>query len=272
MQIVFDMGATHTRVSRSDDGETLSDPLIFNTEPEFEPGIARLIDTIKHLARQDQITQIAGGVPAALSLDNSTVIGAINHPDWLKQPFQKRLEEAFNKPVLLRNDVAMIGLGEDLVGAGKDKSIVVYMTVSTGVNGVRVVDGRLDKTVWNTEIGEQIIGADDNGHPINLEDCTGGQALQQHYGKTAPELASDSAVWNQVIRNLAIGVHNTILYWSPEVIVFGGSMLRDIPLERLSAEVKSLMTAYPTIPEFRPAKLGDMGGLYGGLALLRTLT
>jgi len=40
-----------------------------------------------------------------------------------------------------------------------------------------------------------------------------------------------------------------------------------IPFDLVQGFTKEIMTSYPTLPEFRRATLGDLGGLYGALAL-----
>jgi glucokinase len=51
------------------------------------------------------------------------------------------------------------GLGEAVFGAGKGREIVVYMTISTGVGGARIVGGKIDASAMGFEPGHQIIDA-----------------------------------------------------------------------------------------------------------------
>ena len=45
-------------------------------------------------------------------------------------------------PAFVDNDANVAGLAEALVGAGKDKSVVYYVTISTGIGGALIVDGK----------------------------------------------------------------------------------------------------------------------------------
>ena len=60
----------------------------------------------------------------------------------------------------LANDSDLDGLGEATVGAGKGFNIVAYITVSTGIGGVRIVGGKIDVSTYGFEPGHQIIDAD----------------------------------------------------------------------------------------------------------------
>ena len=265
VKIVFDMGESHTRVAGSDDGRTLSEPVIFATDQIFESGANQLISAITQQAGERPVTKIIGGVAGTLNPDHSQLVAAPNLPGWLNKPIATRLSERFNASVTLQNDTALVGLGEACVGAGRGKQLVSYLTVSTGVNGVNIINQKIQASTWGFELGYQIIGADSQGAPLRLEPAIGGHSLAERYGKPAGEI-KDALVWTEIIHHLAIGLHNTILHWSPELVVLGGSMMQDIPIAQVSTEVTKLLTAFPHIPEFRLAELGERGGLLGALA------
>jgi predicted NBD/HSP70 family sugar kinase len=264
--VVFDMGATHTRVAASTDGQTLSDITTFDTNQNYPEGISRLIHTITSVTYGRPISALVGGIASALNTDRTELIMDSNISDWNKRPLHNDLSRATRANVKLINDVEAVALGESLKGAGRDSAIMGYLTFSTGVNGVRVVDRKIDRHTFGFEIGEHIIGFDSTT-TTRFEDATGGKALQQLYGKSPTNLAKDPEIWNTVIKHVAVGVHNALLFWSPEVMVFGGSMMKDIPLTALRDAVKPLLSFLAEPPEFRLAELGDKGGLYGALAL-----
>jgi len=71
---------------------------------------------------------------------------------------------------------------------------------------------------------------------------------------------------------LACGLANTIMHWSPNVVVLGGSMIIGNPAISIPSTIKTLekiLTTYPTIPDVKRAECGDIGGLYGGLAMIK---
>ncbi len=79
-------------------------------------------------------------------------------------------------------------------------------------------------------------------------------------------------VWDELAEYLAQGLHNTILYWSPDAIILGGSMIIGDPKIHIDAirkyTVESL-DGFVSAPLITTAKLGDEAGLYGAMTLLR---
>ena len=167
------------------------------------------------------------------------------------------------------NDSAIVGLGEAVYGAGKGARIVEYITVSTGVGGARFVDGKLDVSAQGFEMGHQYLGMGENAP--TLEKLISGTAITERFGKKPREIAKDDPVWEELAEILAYGVFNTIVTWSPHRIVIGGSMMNEIgiPVERVAFHLARINNIYPSVPEVVHASLGDNGGLWGALALLK---
>jgi predicted NBD/HSP70 family sugar kinase len=167
----------------------------------------------------------------------------------------------------LENDAALCGLGENKYGAGKGSSIMAYLTVSTGVNGVRIVDGKIDRSTEGFEIGGQYLSHGDTLE--TFEELVSGSAIHKKYGMHPRDIPKDSHIWEDLARITAIGVHNIILEWSPDTIVLGGSMFNDIgiPVARVEEHLKTIMHKFTTIPRVVHSELKDDGGLYGALAL-----
>lgn len=269
MYIVADIGGTKMRIAGSRDLRSIGEPVILDTPREYEAGIALLCDSAKQIASDGAIEAFAAGVPGALSEDKRTLIGARHLPLWKGRDLAGGLEKAFSAPTYLENDTAQVGLGEAMFGAGAGKSVVLYMTVSTGVNGVRIIDRAIDR--GHSEVGGQYLNVSDS--PRSLEDLISGSAISEKYGVHPKEIEKDSPVWEELARITAFGVHNSILHWSPDIVVLGGSMFNEIgiPVPRVELHVKSIMRKLPKAPPIVHAKLGDVGGLWGGIARLSRL-
>ena len=82
----------------------------------------------------------------------------------------------------------------------------------------------------------------------------------------------DDAIWDKLAKFLAYGLNNTIVYWSPDIIVLGGSMMKEvgIPVPAVRKHLSEILKIFPTIPQIEKAELADFGGLYGSLAYART--
>ena len=172
-------------------------------------------------------------------------------------------------------DAALVGLGEAVSGTGKGHRIVAYMTVSTGVGGVRIVNGKIDENALGFEPGHQVINFDGpnctgcgvSGH---LESYICGRDVEAKY-KMKPYEIADPKIWDDLAKYLAYGVNNTLIHWSPDILVLGGSMMKrvGIPIDNVRQYVKQFTKILPQTPPIELASLGDWGGLYGGLELYR---
>ena len=277
MYILFDIGGTKTRIATTEDFVTYSEPVKFDTLKKFDDGIDLFISTVRGIAENKPMKALAGGMRGILNREKTRMV---NDPgkallDWAGRPLAEMIEKAFNAPVFLEYDTAVVGLGEAVHGAGKGYDIVAYHTVSTGVGGVRIVNGRVDISSHGFEPGHQILDIDrtllgEHTTPT-LENLVSGTALQERRGVKPYEIAQDDHVWDQLAGYLAYGLKNTVTYWSPDIIVLGGSMIVGDPrifLEDIVRHTKEIIGEQFPCPEIVDATLKDEGGLYGAMALL----
>jgi len=271
MYIVADIGGTKTRIAKSVDLEKIEEPVILDTPQSYEEGIAKIIETSKAIAGSDHIDAMAFDIAGVVSEDGKTPLTAPHLPDWKGRSLTRELEAALSTRVHLLNDTAQVGLGEAIYGAGKGARIMAYVTVSTGVNGVRIVNGIVDPAAYGFEIGGQYLFV--GGSAKTLEDLVSGRATEEKFEVSPKHIEKDSPVWEELAQLFAYGLHNTILHWSPDRVVLGGSMFNEvgISVERVRAHVTEIMRKFPTIPEIVHSELGDLGGLWGGLVRLKQL-
>jgi predicted NBD/HSP70 family sugar kinase len=267
--LLFDIGGSNTRLGYSVDGSTIKDTRIFKTPKSFEEGIVAIAQTAREMVGDEKPVVAAGGVAGVLSLDKTKIIHSPHLPGWNEKALVSELSLAFGTRVFLENDTALVGLGESFYGAAQNRKIVVYITISTGVNGVRLTNNQIDPTQYGFEVGHQIVDFDRSSGKLTLEDLIGGAAIERRYGK-APQDIDDPAFWEEMARLTSVGVANMILHWSPEIVVIGGSVLKKLSLERIKMNLKTMLTIYPELPVIAKASLGDLGGLWGALHYLNT--
>lgn len=273
--VVFDIGGTKTRVATSEDLKTFTKVESFKTPPKFEDGMPMLIELIDKLAT-NKIKGIFGGVRGRLN-DEKTGIendGPLNK--WKGKSIVELLKKKYKTPVFIENDSAVAGVGEAVFGAGKGLDIVAYHTVSTGVGGVKVEKGDIDQTSIGFEPGHQILDVDRTilGADISptLENLVSGTAVGERFGCKPYEIPQTDILWKELAGYLAQGLRNTILYWSPDAIVLGGSMIIGDPrieIDDIRKATVEVMDGFVDTPLIVEAELGDEAGLYGCLALLK---
>jgi len=286
MFLLFDIGGTKMRFARSDDGISFDEPVVAETPREYGVGLAGIIEVAQMLSRGGSYGAIAGGIAGPFGKKKCSLLTSPNLSGWVGKPLCEDLEKALGAPVYIENDSALVGLGEASAGAGKasqlhlgqESHIVAYLTVSTGVGGARIVNGVIDEASVGFEPGHQIIDADKtlvpNADGTYLGNYISGKGIEKRTGKK-PYENTDPSLWNETLpKLLAYGLHNTIVHWSPDIVVLGGSMIcgvhgPTISLTATEAFLKEILTIFPETPPLRKAELGDYGGLHGALALLR---
>ncbi len=274
--VVFDIGGTNTRVSVSEDLASIGTVESYKTPASFSDGVKRLGVTIKKLTDKKP-KAIAGGIRGMLNEEKTGIQNDAIIPKWVGESLVDALKTQYKVPVFLENDTAMAGLGEAVFGAGKGIEIVAYHTVSTGVGGARIVNGVIDEASFGFEPGHQILDIDRTilGEDIEptLENLISGTAVGERFGVKPYEIPQSDTLWDELAEYLAQGLRNTVLYWSPDVIVLGGSMIIGDPRIEIDAVRKYTVEAlanHAETPLITMAKLGDEAGLHGAVAILKS--
>ncbi len=273
--IIFDIGGTKTRVAVSEDLKTFSKPIKFTTPINFKEGIEKIVTAAKELTEGKPIRGATGAVRGMLSEDRRSIMNDDVLAKWVEEPLADALAKELDTKVILENDAALAGLGEAHFGAGKESKIMVYHTISTGVGGAKIEEGKIDSYHLGFEPGKQVLDIDRTilGDDIlpTLENLVSGTAVEERTGVKPYEIPQEDAIWDQLANYLAHGLRNTILYWSPDTIVLGGSMMTGnpvIPVEKVSSYLADILGDEIPLPQIESAKLKDDSGLYGAMALL----
>ena len=270
MYFACDIGGTQTRIAASTDCHKFDDPIIEETPQNPADGLRLIIDTInllvqKYDPKNKKIDAIVLGIAGVLNEEHSFLLKSPNLNTWERIPIKEKLEKELNTKVHIEKDTDIVGLGEALSGAGRGVEICVYISISTGIGGVKIVNGKFEKNRYGFEPGFQILN---NETGENWQDLSSGTAVQKKY-QMHPKDVAKTENWNIVENNVAVGLNNSIVHWSPDVVVVGGAMSKDFDADSLTQKVQSIMRIHPTIPEIKIAELGSIGGVYGGFAFLR---
>ncbi|HEU5085855.1 MAG TPA: ROK family protein [Roseiflexaceae bacterium] len=266
--------------------------------------IAAMIDMARGLLAS-QSNQGLGGVGVSfggpVAADARTVRLSMHVPGWEHQPLADILEKEFGVPARVANDGNAAALAEYRIGAGRGVQHRVYVTVSTGIGGGMVIDGRLHsgEHAWAGEIGHILLDPDGPPCPCGRNGClealASGLSIAREARRVllenpdqpsslrsvAPEnvdarLVAEAArhgdtlaatVWGTAMLWLGRGLANVANIVNPGKIVVGGGLTRsgDQLFEPVRAEA-GRRTLDPDL-EIVPAALGDDVGILGGCAL-----
>ncbi len=266
---LIDVGGTNTRVAvRS--GEDLFGPVLFPTSRLYVECLGTIKSQAEYLAQGRSIDRVIAGVPTLLSPEKDTPIIPSAIPDWCGRNVVRDLQDYFAaRDVYLENDTALVGLGEATYGAAIGYPIVAYITVSTGTNGVRIVNRSIDHNVRGFELAGQKILVREKLETIGR--IISGYAVAERHGRPPESIDAESSLWIDLAFYTAILLHTVLLYWSPHAIVLGGSMFKSpgIRINRVRYFLNTMQEeGRLPAPPILPAALGDYGGIYGGIAFL----
>ncbi len=267
MKIVADIGGTKTRIAGSNDLMGFSEPVIYDTPKKFTEATAKFIETSRKIAGHERVDGVQIGIRGAIQRERGAIKDDVLS-DWSEKPLCHEIAVALSAHVEIENDVATVAMGEAHFGAGKGAEFLVYITVSTGVNGCRIVGGQIERSRRGFEIGAQYLNIEPT---ITFEEMVSGSAVEKQYHMHPKELGKNNELWDELAMLTAYGVHNTIQHWSPDKVVLGGSMFNEVGISvpKVAANVKKLNKKFSDVPEIVHSSLGDLGGLWGALAIVR---
>ncbi|MBI4064813.1 ROK family protein [Candidatus Gottesmanbacteria bacterium] len=273
MNIIFDIGGTNIRAGAfSNDGKLLAKRMVPALQA-YKDGIERIALLTDELSPDGAPDKIAIVIAGVFDQPKQTILVSPNLSGWEGKPIVRDVSERLKAPVLLANDAVAAALGEARFGAGKRSRIVAFLTISTGIGGAKIVDGKLDANVWGFEPGNQIINMDEAQMVRNFgrgtwESYASGTAFEHRYG-ISPKDCVVPKIWEDFTGHLAVGITNVIVLWSPDIVVLGGGVAKSSRkfLPFLQQQLEELVV-FPQKPSVVIGTLGDEAGLYGGMTLL----
>ncbi len=267
--LVFDIGGTNIRYAVAD-GQTLGQ---YTLQP-VSKNYRQTISLIAGLARAHRPACIVGGVAGTFNTAHTKLVQSTHLPLWVGRPCVRDLERAGGAKVVLENDCALAALGEAVSGAGRGARIVGYIGFGTGIGGARIVDQRIDANAKGFEPGHHIIDwhvkkhRHPSPHPGDWESFVSGTGIFFATGQKTEHITS-AKIWRQAEERAAIGLINVAMFWSPDVIILGGSLMKKMSLTQINVSYRKRMRIFPQPPILKRAKLGDFSGLYGAVALAK---
>ena len=218
------------------------------------------------------------------SLPNYGSVAPTTKPFWSNAPVVAPISAALGIPVGYDLDVTAAALGELTWGAGKGLQHVVYYTVGTGIGAGVIVNGQPLPCMMHPEAGHQRVSRhpDDPfaGFCVFHDDCLEGMAcgpsIEKRWGKKAHELPKDHIAWRIEADYLAQAVVNTVLFLSPQRIIFGGGVMEQEQLFPLIRQrVVERLNGYINVPAITehidayivPPALGNRAGMLGAMVL-----
>ncbi len=308
--LTADIGGTQIRAALCDESGRIhrrAHTLTYASEGK-DAVIHRIQEMLTQALGDLPLQQVCGvGIvaPGPLDPQAGVIVFAPNLPGWENVPLRQIVHNWFGLPVSVGNDANLAALGEHRFGAGRGVQNLIYITVSTGIGGGIIVDGRmlLGARGFAAEVGHHTIEADgprcNCGNIGCLEMFASGPAIARmareaiaggaasllrdmvngQLDQITSRLVYEAALQNDQLaintlhragRYLGIGIVNLLHLFNPEMIIIGGSVAKagDFLFAPMWEVIRS--RSHPIYWEHLrivPPELGDDVGLLGALAL-----
>lgn len=311
-RIGIDVGGTNVKIALVDgDGKIIySNSVPTYAQMGYEYTVNNIKQAIKDLMKETNtdskdIQGIGFDFPGQVDCKTGVVKNAPNIPGWVNVPIAQMIEEEFNIPTRIDNDVRCAALGELKFGAGRGCENFVCITVGTGIGSGLVINGKVVRGAANAagEIGHiklqmeegPLCGCGDSGC---LEAFASGPsivAMAQEYlkgGKSAKfrELAGDGEITPYIVAKAAeagdpvakrifekmgyyigMGLTSVINLLNPEKIIIGGGVAEcgELLLNPIRKTINArAMAVQRDSVEIVPAQLGNSAGVIGASMLV----
>lgn len=248
-----------------------------------------------HVTRAEDLAGVGCGCGGPMEWRAGNV-SPLNIPAWRGFPLAERLRRRFPGLVVrLHNDAICVAAGEHWRGAGRGRSTMLGMVVSTGVGGGLVLDGRLVNGATGNagHIGHVVVDPEGPACVCGGRGCAEavarGPALAawaqtqgwrpDQEGVTARDLADDAAQGHPVglaaMRRaghaLGVAIASATHLCDLEVVAVGGGLAQAGAL--LLDPLEEALRTHVGLDFARgvrvvPAALGQSAGLVGAAALL----
>jgi glucokinase len=307
LALTIDIGGTQSRVALIDSEAQILKRVSVPTEAG--EGYKVVIEEIKKLVSEAEFGRVVGigiSIAGLLKADSGTLVYSPNMPGWVNVPIKQIFADEFHLPVHVCNDASLAALGEHRYGAAKGLGDFVYITVSTGIGGGMVLDGRLylGADGYAGEVGHMTIDPDGPVCSCGMRGCFEAMASGTAIARDAREriaagetsiisdmvdrnmdsltaatveqaarqgdgLAKD--VMHQAAVNLGIGLSNLIIIFNPDAIVVGGGVTKSNelifdPARKVVAD-RAACYLRRDVPIYK-AMLKDDVGLIGAAAMV----
>jgi glucokinase len=266
----------------------------FVVEPTFrndgwQPIVRRLFAMGRRAIDQAGTSVAAVGIACGGPLDpfSGTLIAPPHLPGWRNVPIARLAQDAFAAPAALQNDATAAALGEHRYGKGSGAETLLYLTISTGIGGGAVVDGRLHlgKSGNAAEFGHVAavrggrlcscgrrgcIEAYASGSSITERAREAGLTVKNAADVVRKAIDGDLTarrIWDETTDLLGGAITDLVNAFEPDVVVLGGGVTR--AGATLLDPVRAIVTseALVRVPQIEITALGDQVGVVGAGAV-----
>jgi glucokinase len=308
----IDLGGTKISTALADDtGRIIAQDY---RKTDAAGGLAAVIDQMLDAARRvmaqaevkaSGVLAVGIGAPGPVDFEAGVLVAPPNIPGLDRVPLKRMIEGELGVTTYVDNDANAAALAEHRFGAGRGTEHMIYVTVSTGIGGGLILDGRLyhgafgmageighitvvphgplcgcgnrgclEALASGTSIAREARERVARGVPTLMADLAGGD-LERITAKLVAEAANRGDaearhILAEAMNCLGIGMATLVNLFNPELIVIGGGVTNIG--EMLFGPVRHAIDRHAfRIPaqavRVVRAELGDNAGVLGAVAV-----
>lgn len=256
--LAIDVGGTKTLLASFDANGKVVEKFKFATPTDYTIFVQELTMAVANLTTK-KFENCVIAMPGTIDRNAGIALEFGNLP-WHDIPIVADLHQALGIPVRVENDAKLAALSEAHLLPTYRK--VLYITVSTGIGGGLVINGKLDPNSIKAEYGHMLLEHD--GKLQRWEQFASGKAIVAKFGKRADEI-DDPGTWYVVARNIALGLIDVIAATTPDVIVIGGGVGSHFDMfgQKLISELKIYEDHLLRVPPVFGAQRAEEAVIYG---------
>jgi glucokinase len=152
-----------------------------------------IVDVVAELAAAHDVTAVGIGAAGWIAADRATVLFS-PHLAWRNEPLREALSDRIGMPIVVENDANAAAWAEYRFGAARGHSVVVCVTLGTGIGGGLVLEGAVYRGAYGLagEFGHMTVVPDGRRCACGNAGCWEMYASGRALARDARELANES--------------------------------------------------------------------------------
>ncbi len=310
--IGIDLGGTKISTALADSAGNITahDYQETHAAEGMESVMGRVLDAARRVMAQAgvgtaEVAAVGLGAPGPVNVEAGILVNPPNWPGWDRVPLKRLIETELGITTFMDNDANAAALGEHRFGAGRGTRHLIYVTVSTGIGGGVIINGKLYYGACGMagEIGHITIVPNGPlcscGNRGCLETLSSGTSIAREararVARGVPTLVADLAdgdpkritaklvaeaanhgdaeakhILSEAMNYLGIGMATLVNLFNPQLIVIGGGVTNIGEMlfgpVRRAIDHRTFPTSAQAVRVVR-AELGDNAGVLGAVAV-----
>ena len=279
----IELGGTKIRCGIFDDGgKLLTEDRIKTADPYDN------VEEIVEFFKDSDIKSIGIGAFGPIDVDkNSKTYGHVLATPkrlWRNFDLLGELKKKLDLPMGLTTDVGASGIGEYELGAAKEKTSSLYLTIGTGIGGSYIQNGKLLEGYSHPEMGHFELPKEDGDdfegvcdyHKNCFEGLCSGPAIEKRAGEKGENLDISDKAFAITAKYIAKGLYTYTAILRPHIIIIGGGVCnKEGMIDKIREEFDKIKGDYLVLPDSKEyivfPELGNEAGLIGGYVLAKEI-